>query len=126
MSKHGLPHILGRLVLLPEREGSVWNTLSRKTCEPMGQPTSCMQDDGAGWTPQVCRLPHKATGALWLDVGCGTSAPSQAILDVASPSQITGIDPSKGYLTFVHQQIRDHRVSFRLGDAQALPEAAGS
>ena len=32
----------------------------------------------------------------------------------------------KGYITFARQQVRDTRVSFRLGDAQALPEASGS
>jgi SAM-dependent methyltransferase len=65
-------------------------------------------------------------GARWLDVGCGTGALSQTILDVASPREITGIDPSEGYLPFARQRVRDHRVSFRLGDAQALPEAPAS
>ena len=65
-------------------------------------------------------------GARWLDVGCGTGALSQTILDVASPRQIRGFDPSEGYITFAREQIRDRRVSFRLGDAQALPEASGS
>ena len=65
-------------------------------------------------------------GARWLDIGCGTGALSQTILDVASPREITGIDPSEGYITFARQQVRDSRVSFRLGDAQALPEASAS
>jgi SAM-dependent methyltransferase len=64
--------------------------------------------------------------ARWLDVGCGTGALSQTILDVASPREIRGIDPSEEYITFAREQIRDRRVSFRLGDAQALPEASGS
>ncbi len=65
-------------------------------------------------------------GARWLDIGCGTGALSQSILDVASPHEITGIDPSEGHITFARQQVRDRRVSFRLGDAQALPEAPAS
>jgi ubiquinone/menaquinone biosynthesis C-methylase UbiE len=65
-------------------------------------------------------------GARWLDIGCGTGALSQSILDVASPREITGIDPSEGHITFARQQVRDRRVSFRLGDAQALPEAPAS
>src|SRR5947209_2271103 len=64
--------------------------------------------------------------ARWLDLGCGTGALSQTILDVASPRQITGIDPSERYITFARQQVRDRRVRFRLGDAQALPEAPAS
>jgi len=65
-------------------------------------------------------------GARWLDIGCGTGALSQTILDVASPREITGIDPSEGYITFARQQVPDRRVSFRLGGAQALPEASAS
>lgn len=65
-------------------------------------------------------------GARWLDIGCGTGALSQTILDVASPREITGIDPSEGYITFARQQVRDRRVSFRIGDAEALPEASAS
>jgi len=65
-------------------------------------------------------------GARWLDIGCGTGALSQTILDVASPRQITAIDPSEGYITFARQQVRDRRVRFRLGDVQALPEASAS
>src|SRR5256884_4411780 len=60
------------------------------------------------------------------DIGCGTGALSQTILDVASPREIMGIDPSEGYITFARQQVRDRRVRFRLGDAQALPEASAS
>ncbi|HYU74497.1 MAG TPA: class I SAM-dependent methyltransferase, partial [Ktedonobacteraceae bacterium] len=50
-------------------------------------------------------------GARWLDIGCGTGALSQTILDVASPREITGIDPSEGHITFARQQVRDRRVS---------------
>ena len=65
-------------------------------------------------------------GARWLDIGCGTGALSQTILDMASPREIMGIDPSEGYITFARLQVRDRRVRFRLGDAQALPEASAS
>ena len=34
---------------------------------------------------------------------------------------VLGIDSSEGYLEFARKQIQDSRVSFRLGDAQALP-----
>ena len=56
----------------------------------------------------------------WLDLGCGTGALSQIILDVASPIQVTGIDPSEGYVAFARDQVVDARVSFLVGDAQAL------
>ena len=59
--------------------------------------------------------------AQWLDVGCGTGALSQTILDTASPHAVLGIDSSEGYIEFAREQIQDPRVAFRLGDAQALP-----
>jgi len=61
------------------------------------------------------------SGAQWLDVGCGTGALSQTILDTESPHSVLGIDSSEGYIEFAREQIQDPRVAFRLGDAQALP-----
>lgn len=61
------------------------------------------------------------SGAQWLDVGCGTGALSQTILDTASPHAVLGIDSSGGYIEFAREQIQDPHVAFRLGDAQALP-----
>jgi SAM-dependent methyltransferase len=60
-------------------------------------------------------------GACWLDIGCGTGALSQTILEVASPQSVLGVGPSEGYLAFAREQIQDTRVAFRLGDTQALP-----
>jgi SAM-dependent methyltransferase len=65
-------------------------------------------------------------GARWLDAGCGTGALSQIILDVASPSEVVGIDPSEGYIAFAREQVRDGRVRFRVADSQALPDASAS
>ncbi len=65
------------------------------------------------------------SGGHWLDVGCGTGALSQTILDVTSPHEVQGIDPSEGYIAFAGQQVHDGRASFVVGDAQRLPfEAA--
>ena len=60
-------------------------------------------------------------GVSWLDVGCGTGALTQAILEKASPKSVLGIDPSEGYLALASKQIQDTRAAFLLGDAQALP-----
>src|SRR5579862_6524715 len=57
----------------------------------------------------------------WLDIGCGTGALSQTILRLATPTQVKGIDRSAGYIAFAQDQIRDERVAFEVGDAQALP-----
>jgi SAM-dependent methyltransferase len=62
----------------------------------------------------------------WLDVGCGTGALSQTILERASPQALQGIDPSTGYLAYARARIRDGRASFATGDARALPLAAAA
>ena len=58
--------------------------------------------------------------ARWLDVGCGSGALTQAILDLAAPGDVTGIDKSDGYIAHANQQIRDPRTHFGTGDALAL------
>ena len=62
----------------------------------------------------------------WLDVGCGTGALAQAILAVASPARVTGIDSSVGYVAHARAQTVDPRAHFDVGDAQALSWDAGS
>ncbi len=64
-------------------------------------------------------------GRRWLDIGCGTGALTGEILNLASPSEITGVDSSEGFVAHAREQIRDERVRFEVSDAQALPfEAA--
>jgi SAM-dependent methyltransferase len=61
------------------------------------------------------------TSARWLDVGCGTGALIQAILDRWSPSEVIGIDPSSSYIAFARRGIRDPRVRYEVGKAENLP-----
>src|SRR5438874_1032837 len=60
-------------------------------------------------------------GGRWLDVGSGTGALSQVILETAAPQSVRGIDRSEGYVSFAREQVRDARASFETGDAQSLP-----
>ncbi len=62
-----------------------------------------------------------AAGRRWLDVGCGTGALSQTILERAAPQSLLGIDPSDRFIAHRRRAIGDTRAEFRVGDAQALP-----
>ena len=60
-------------------------------------------------------------GGRWLDIGCGTGAPSGVILEVASPAEVIGIDPSPGFVAYARARVADPRARFEAGDARALP-----
>jgi SAM-dependent methyltransferase len=62
----------------------------------------------------------------WLDVGCGTGALTETILEVGSPRRIKGIDRSEQFIAHAKQQVRDERVSFEVGDAESLSAEKGS
>jgi SAM-dependent methyltransferase len=56
----------------------------------------------------------------WLDVGCGTGALSQAILEGANPRAVLGIDPSPGFVEFARARLVSPRLAFKIGDAVSL------
>ncbi|MFL5383845.1 MAG: class I SAM-dependent methyltransferase [Longimicrobiaceae bacterium] len=62
-------------------------------------------------------------GGRWLDVGCGTGALTQAILDAAAPAHVEGVDPSEAYVGYARGRVRDPRATFVVADARALPQA---
>ncbi len=59
-------------------------------------------------------------GIRWLDVGCGTGALSEAILQFTEPLQVKGIDLSEEFVSYCREQIRAGQASFETGDALAL------
>lgn len=59
-------------------------------------------------------------GQRWLDVGCGTGALCAAILDRCSPSSVTGIEPSEGFLKTARENLAD-RAALHQGTATAIP-----
>jgi SAM-dependent methyltransferase len=87
---------------------------------------------GAAYEPYVGRwsrlVAHKflnwlaiPPGKRWLDVGCGTGALSQTILEIAYPGEVIGVDPSETFLAFARDHVLSQKASFTVGDAQALP-----
>jgi SAM-dependent methyltransferase len=59
-------------------------------------------------------------GKDWLDVGCGTGALTQAVLDHARPASVRGVDPSPGFVEHARAYVADGRASFEVGNAQSL------
>jgi ubiquinone/menaquinone biosynthesis C-methylase UbiE len=57
----------------------------------------------------------------WLDVGCGTGALSQTILNLNNPRNVKGIDRSGQFVETVRGRMNCLNVEFATGDAQALP-----
>jgi len=65
-------------------------------------------------------------GQSWLDVGCGTGALCAAILELAEPTSLIGVDASDDYAAYARERTTDARVEFRLGDALGLPFSEAS
>lgn len=65
-------------------------------------------------------------GLRWLDVGCGTGALSQAVLEGAAPAGLVGVDRSPAYVEHARGRVDDPRARFQVEDAQALPFGSGS
>ena len=62
----------------------------------------------------------------WLEIGCGTGALTQTIIEGANPRSVLGIDPSPGYLNFARTRTKSPRLSFQIGDALSLDMANDS
>ena len=65
-------------------------------------------------------------GIDWLDVGCGTGALTRTIVEHAAPRTVCGVDRSPEFVAHARARVADARVSFDVGDAQALPVADAS
>ena len=59
----------------------------------------------------------------WLDVGCGTGALAEAVIERCAPNRIAGIDASDGFLAFARQRLAT-AAELRQADAQDLPFGA--
>jgi SAM-dependent methyltransferase len=69
---------------------------------------------------------HVPSNCIWLDVGCGTGALTEAVLAQCAPKEILGVDPSEGFVANAARSIEDSRATFRVGNAMSLPVDAGA
>jgi len=65
-------------------------------------------------------------GAEWLEIGCGTGALTEAILNMCAPRAITATDQSSDFTDHARTAISDPRARFVAADALALPCEAAS
>jgi SAM-dependent methyltransferase len=61
------------------------------------------------------------SGLRWLDVGCGSGAFTEMIVEQCAPVSVDGIDPSEEQLAYARQRPASRLARFHQGDAMALP-----
>ncbi len=57
----------------------------------------------------------------WLDVGCGTGALTETILERCAPRRVEGIDASPAFVEHARAHVADARAGFDIADARRLP-----
>ena len=63
-------------------------------------------------------------GRDWVDVGCGTGALTDGILERAAPRSVRAYDLSPAYVAAARERVGDPRAAFAVADAAALPDPA--
>jgi len=71
--------------------------------------------------PSFIRFAGVRDGQRILDVGSGTGSLSRALLAFSPRIAVVGVDPVVDYVSFAKDAVRDSRVEFRVGAAEALP-----
>jgi SAM-dependent methyltransferase len=100
----------------------------------MAEPPTIRFEDGAGYEQGMggwSRLAGEVfldwlapqVGGRWIDVGCGSGAFTELIVQRCAPAETHGIDPSPAQLAFARERPGARGVTFQSGDAMALPFA---
>jgi SAM-dependent methyltransferase len=70
--------------------------------------------------PPMIAFAGVKNGDRVLDVGTGTGSLAAAVETRMPGSAIVGIDPSEGFIAYARKNAKSNRVSYEVGDAQAL------
>jgi SAM-dependent methyltransferase len=60
-------------------------------------------------------------GRRWIDIGCGSGAFTEQVIQRCAPAEVQGIDPSESQLAFARTRPGAAGAMFHQGDAMALP-----
>ncbi len=60
-------------------------------------------------------------GLRWIDIGCGSGAFTQLLVERCAPAEVQGIDPSEAQLSFARARPAGRIAKFHRGDALVLP-----
>ena len=72
--------------------------------------------------PLFLKWVEAGTRLRWLDVGCGTGALSQAIIENCDPKDLFGVEPAKAFRERARAVISDPRARFEAGDLAGAEE----
>ncbi|HEX5606020.1 MAG TPA: methyltransferase domain-containing protein [Candidatus Binatia bacterium] len=76
--------------------------------------------------PEFIAFAGIKNGDRVLDVGTGTGSLASALERTMPFSEIVGIDPSEGFISYAKKNAKSNRTHFEIGDAQALRFQDGS
>jgi ubiquinone/menaquinone biosynthesis C-methylase UbiE len=76
--------------------------------------------------PEFIAFARVKNGDRILDVGSGTGSLASALETSMPSSEILGIDPSQGFISYAKKNAKSGRTQFKIGDAQALRFQNGS
>jgi ubiquinone/menaquinone biosynthesis C-methylase UbiE len=62
-----------------------------------------------------------SAGLRWIDIGCGSGAFTELIVQRCAPAEVQAIDPSEAQLAFARERPALGMAAFHRGDALALP-----
>jgi SAM-dependent methyltransferase len=60
-------------------------------------------------------------GLCWIDVGCGTGAFAELVLDRCAPSKVSAIDPAEDQIAYASSRPAAARIDYLVGGALVLP-----
>jgi SAM-dependent methyltransferase len=89
-------------------------------------------DDGAAYEESMGRWSRLAgttfldwlalpAGLRWIDIGCGSGAFSELLMQRCAPAEVHGVDPSEAQLVFARSRPGARGAMFQQGNAMALP-----